>query len=209
MLWLSADFSGWFRLNGKLRKSIDIIVSTKSVFFNSDFGGGGCSPRAWLRSWLCTCWIGDWVDFWVCIVMANRVLPIPWTELCGRPAASQFCDWATPVQENKYVSVRRGGGQFYIWERHKYARVLCMKKLRASILLWHDAGSDCVFWRRHGSTSTYPVTKSNIGEGRWPQSHLCESLNICSLRADWSPACLLAVCPNSSVFPLAIQKFKD
>ena len=33
MFWLSADFSGGFWLKGKLRKSFDIIVSTKSMFF--------------------------------------------------------------------------------------------------------------------------------------------------------------------------------
>jgi hypothetical protein len=34
MYQLSADFSGWFRLKCKSRKTFDIIMSTKSVLFS-------------------------------------------------------------------------------------------------------------------------------------------------------------------------------
>jgi hypothetical protein len=48
MYWSSADFSGWFRLKRKSRKTFDFIISEKSVFFNFGFGGfgvlQGCSP---------------------------------------------------------------------------------------------------------------------------------------------------------------------
>jgi len=37
----SADFSGWFLLKGKSRKTFDIIVSTQLFFLISIFFGGG------------------------------------------------------------------------------------------------------------------------------------------------------------------------
>jgi hypothetical protein len=40
MYWSSTDFSGWFRLKGKSRKTFDIIISTNFFFF-LHFGFGG------------------------------------------------------------------------------------------------------------------------------------------------------------------------
>jgi hypothetical protein len=60
--WSSADFSGWFRLNIKSRKTFDIIIPTKLCFLNFSFwefgGGGGCRAAAplppWVRPWRST-----------------------------------------------------------------------------------------------------------------------------------------------------------
>ena len=53
MYWPSADFSGWFRLRGKSRKTYDIIVSEKkSTFFLNFFLEGATNsqpPFLWLR----------------------------------------------------------------------------------------------------------------------------------------------------------------
>jgi hypothetical protein len=44
----NADFRGWFRLKRKSRKTFDIIISTKSVFFQFRFWAvwAGCGPAA-------------------------------------------------------------------------------------------------------------------------------------------------------------------
>ena len=36
-----AEFWGWFLLKGKSNKTFDIVVSTKVLFLNFDFGGFG------------------------------------------------------------------------------------------------------------------------------------------------------------------------
>jgi hypothetical protein len=45
MYYSPADLSVWFRLKGKSRKTFDIIIPTKYVFFKLRFWGdlGGCS----------------------------------------------------------------------------------------------------------------------------------------------------------------------
>jgi hypothetical protein len=56
----SVNFNGWFWLKVKSRKTFDIIIFTKSVFFNFGFGGGAAAlqtppPPFWLtKGYRCT-----------------------------------------------------------------------------------------------------------------------------------------------------------
>jgi hypothetical protein len=42
----SSNFSSWVQLKGRLCKTFDILISTKSVFFKFQFGGFG-GAAAW------------------------------------------------------------------------------------------------------------------------------------------------------------------
>jgi hypothetical protein len=49
--FINLFFSGLSRLKGKSRKTFDIIIFTKPVFFNVGFGGleGAAAPHPWVR----------------------------------------------------------------------------------------------------------------------------------------------------------------
>jgi hypothetical protein len=49
MYWSSADFSRRFRLNGKSRKTFNIIVSTKYAFFYFNLEGLQPGSPPWMR----------------------------------------------------------------------------------------------------------------------------------------------------------------